>query len=70
MKGIYITPLTWIGHFEAALTKSYNTVLTIIIVPLILSPLCLIFLVRLGVSTVNSYSFYLYRLIGKLTSFL
>ena len=52
------------------LTKSYNTVLIIIIVPLMLSPLCQLSLVRLGVSTVNLCDFYFYRIIGKLTAFL
>ena len=52
------------------LTKSYNTVLTIIIVPLMLFPLCLLLLVRLGVSTVNLCVFSFYKLIGKLTTFL
>jgi hypothetical protein len=33
------------------LTKSHNTVLTVIIVPLTLFPLSLLFLVRLGVYT-------------------
>ena len=47
------------------LTKSYNTVLIIIIVPLILSSLFLLLLVRLDVSTVNLCDFYFYRLIGK-----
>ncbi len=50
------------------LTKSYNTVLIIIIVPLMLSPLCLLLLVRLGVSTVNLCAFYFDRLMGKLIS--
>ena len=50
------------------LTKSYNSVLTIIIVLLTLFPVCLLLLVRLGVSTVNSCAFYFYRLIGKLTA--
>ena len=69
--GIYITPLTWIGHhIRLLLTKSYNTVLTIIIVPLILFPLCLLLLIRLDVCTVNLCDFYFYRLIGKLTDFL
>jgi hypothetical protein len=49
------------------LTKSFNTVLTIIIVPLTLFPLGL--LVRLGVYTVNLCAFYSCRLIGKLTAF-
>ncbi len=52
------------------LTKSYNAVLTIMIVHLTLFPLCLLLLVRLGVYTVNLCSFYFYRLIGKLTAFL
>jgi hypothetical protein len=52
------------------LTKYVNTDLTIIIVPLTISPLCLLFLVRLGVYTVNLCDFYFYRLIGKLTAFL
>ncbi len=43
---------------------------TIIIVPLILSPLCLSLLVRLVVYITNLYSFYFYRLIGKLITFL
>ena len=46
------------------------TVLTIIIVPLMLFPLCLLLLVRLGVSTVNLCAFSFYRFIGKLTAFL
>ena len=45
------------------LAKSYNTVLTIIIVPLTLFPLCLLLLVRLEVSTVNLCSFYVYSFI-------
>ena len=52
------------------LTKSYNTVMTVIIVPLMLFPLFLLLVVRLDVSTVNLCSFYFYRLIGKLTVFL
>ena len=39
-------------------SKSYNIVLTKLIVPLTLFPLCLLFLVRLGVYTVNSFDFY------------
>ncbi len=34
------------------------------------SPLCLLFLVRLGVYIVNLWVFYSYRIIGKLTTFL
>ena len=49
------------------LTKSCNTVLTIIIVPVTLFPLCLLLLVRLVVYMVNLCSFYFYRHIGKLT---
>jgi hypothetical protein len=52
------------------LTKYVDTTQTIIIVPLTLSPLCLVLLVRLVVYIVNLYSFYFYRLIGKLTFFL
>ena len=52
------------------LTKSYNTVLIIIIVPLTLSPLCLLLLVRLGGYTAIVCAFYFYRLIGKLTAVL
>ena len=50
------------------LTKSYNTVLIIIIV--ILSPLCQLLLVRLGVSTVNLFVSYFNRITGKLADFL
>ena len=52
------------------LTKSYNTTLIIIIVPVMLSSFCLILLVRLDDYTANLYAFYFYRLIGKLTAFL
>ena len=52
------------------LTKSYNTVLIIITVPLTLSPLSLLLLVRLGDYNANLFAFYSYRLIGKLTVFL
>ena len=55
---------------EVDLTKTYNTVLTIIIVPLTLFPLCLLLPVRLDVSTMNLCAFYFYRIIGKLTAFL
>jgi hypothetical protein len=52
------------------LTKFDSIALTIIIVPLTLSPLCLLLLVRPGVYIVNWCAFYSYRLIGKLTAFL
>jgi hypothetical protein len=47
------------------LTKFDRIVLTNIIVALTLSPLCLLFLVRLGVYILNGCAFYSYRLIGK-----
>jgi hypothetical protein len=49
------------------LTKYEHTAQTIIIVPLTLSPFCLLLLVRLGVYTVNLCAFYFYKLIGKET---
>ena len=52
------------------LTKSYNTVLIILIALLTQSPLCLLLLVRLGVYTANLFAFFFYRLIGKLSGFL
>ena len=52
------------------LTKYDSIVLIMIIVPLTLSPLCLLLLVRLGGYIVNLCAFYFYRLIGKLTAFL
>ena len=52
------------------LTKYDHTVLTILIVPLTLSPLFLLLLVRLGGYIVNLCAFYFYKLIGKLTAFL
>ena len=52
------------------LTKYSNTVPTIIIVPLTLLPLFLLFLVQRTTSTVRLYTFYFWRLIGKLTVFL
>jgi hypothetical protein len=42
----------------------------LIVVPLTLSPLCLLLLVRLVGYIVNVYTFYSCRLIGKLTAFL
>ena len=52
------------------LTKLENMALIIITIPLMLSPLCLLLLVRLGGYTVNLCAFYFYKLIGKLTAFL
>ncbi len=52
------------------LTKYDSIVLIMIIVPLTLSPLCLLLLVRLGAYTANLCAFYFYKLIGKLTAFL
>jgi hypothetical protein len=51
------------------LTKYENTVQTIIIVPLTLSPLWLLLLVRQGVYIVNLCAFCFYKLIRKLTAF-
>ena len=51
------------------LKKYANIALIIIIVLIMLSPLYQLFLVRLGVYTVNLCTFYFYRLIGKLTDF-
>jgi hypothetical protein len=52
-----------------SLTKYDNITLIIIIVPLTIPPLCLLWLVPWDTSTVNLYSFYFCRLIGKLTTF-
>jgi hypothetical protein len=52
------------------LTKYDHTVQAISIVPLALSPLCLLLLVRLGDYTVNLCAFHFYKLIGILTAFL
>jgi hypothetical protein len=52
------------------LTGLEKIALTIITIPLTLSPLCLPLLVRLGVYIVNLCAFYSYRLVGKLTAFL
>ncbi len=52
------------------LTKLENIAPTIIITLLTLSPLCLLWLVRLGGCIMNLCAFYFYRLIGKLTAFL
>ena len=51
------------------LTKSYNTVLIIIIVPLTLSSLCLLLLVCLVNYNPNLYDFCFYRIVGKLFSY-
>ncbi len=53
-----------------SLTKLKNIFLIIITIPLTLSPLYLLLFVRLGGYTLNLCSFYFYKLIGKLTSFL
>jgi hypothetical protein len=52
------------------LTKLENIALTVITIRLILYPLCLLLLVRLGGYIVNLCDFYSYKLIGKLTAFL
>ena len=52
------------------LTRLENIALTIITNPLTISPVCLLFLVRLGGYIVNLCAIYSYRLIRKLTSFL
>ena len=52
-----------------ALTRLENMALTIITTPLMLSPLCLLLLVRLAGYMVNLCAFYSYRLIRKLTAF-
>ncbi len=53
-----------------SLIKYGNITLTIITIHRTQSPLCLIFLVRLGGYIVNSLDCYSYRIIGKLTAFL
>jgi hypothetical protein len=52
------------------LTRLENIALTIIAIPLTLSPLCRLFLVRPGGYMVTLCVFYFYKLIGKLTTFL
>ena len=52
------------------LIKYGNIVLTITTILRVLSPLCLLLLVRLGGYIVNLSDFYSYRLIGKLIAFL
>jgi hypothetical protein len=51
------------------LTNYDSIALIIIIVPLTLSPLCLLWLVRLGAYTPNLCGFYFYKLIEKLVVF-
>jgi hypothetical protein len=66
----YITLMILIGHLmRLPLTKLENIALIIKTIPLTLSPLCLLLLVRLGGYTVNLCVFYFYTLIGKLTAF-
>ncbi len=50
------------------MTKLENITLIIITIPLMWSPLCLLWIVRLGGYTVNLLVFYFYKLIGKLTT--
>ena len=50
------------------LTKLENIALIIITTPPLPSLLCLLLLVRPGGYTVNLYTFYFYKIIGKLTS--
>ena len=70
LMAICATRMIKIGHLmRPLLTKYAFTALTIIIVPLILSPLCLLLLVCLGVYIANLYAFYFYGLIGKLIDF-
>ncbi len=52
------------------LTKLENIALTIITILRMLSPLCLLLLIRPGGYIVTFCSFYFYKLIGKLTAFL
>jgi hypothetical protein len=53
-----------------SLTKLENIALTIITILRMLSPLCLLLLIRPGVYIVTFCSFYFYKFIGKLTAFL
>ncbi len=53
---------------EAAADKIRKIALTMIIIPLTPSPLCLLLLVRLGGYVVNFCAFHFYKLIGKLTA--
>jgi hypothetical protein len=52
------------------LTRLENIALTTITIPLTISSLCLLLLVRLGDYIVNLWDFYFYKFIGKLTDFL
>jgi hypothetical protein len=58
------------SYIRLLLIKYGNIVLTITIIPLAQSPLCLLLLVRLEAYIVNSLDYYSHRLIGKLTAFL
>ena len=60
---------SWPVTHRLLLTKLENIILTIITTTLLLSPLWLLLLVRLGDYIVNLCSFYFYNLIGKLTTF-
>jgi hypothetical protein len=65
----YIALMILIGRLMSLpLTKLENIVLIIIAIPLMLTPLCLLLLVRLGGYTVNVCAFYFYKLIGKLNA--
>ena len=60
-----------LNEMRLLLTKVENIALTIIItIRLIIYPLCLLSLVRLGGYIVKLCDFYFYKLIGKLTAFL
>jgi hypothetical protein len=60
-----------LSEMRLLLTKVENIALTIIItIRLIIYPLCLLSLVRLGGYIVNLCDFYFCKLIGKLTAFL
>ena len=65
----YITLMKRIGHLmRMLLTKLENITLIIITIPLTLSPLYLLLLLRLGGYPVNLCVFYFYKLIEKLTT--
>jgi hypothetical protein len=57
------------GQLHESVVEIRQYTQTIIIVSLMISPSCLLFLVRLGIYIVNLCSSYFYRIIGKLTSF-
>ncbi len=69
---IYILSLAFalLFHNKHTKIKYANIALTIITIHRAQSPLCLLFLVRLGGYIVNSLDCYFERFIGKLTSFL